>query len=43
MVVTYTYDERPELRTIFRPDGTVETFDSPGEILTETPKEPEGD
>jgi len=33
MVVTYTFDERPELRAIFRPDGTVEEIDARSETV----------
>ena len=33
MVVTYTFDERPELMAIFRPDGTVEEIDARSETV----------
>jgi hypothetical protein len=42
MVVTYTFDERPELMAIFRPDGTVVRFDSPSEPPIDPAKDSEG-
>ena len=41
LVVTYNFDAHPELRAIFRPDGTVENLDIPPVQPAMPEKEPE--
>ena len=41
LVVTHTYDANWNLRSILRPDGTVERFDSPSEPPIDPPQESE--